>query len=301
MQRRHCLSALLALPAPWQLSAAAKAPSRPPAPLDLERQTLAETRLADIEKTCGGRLGVQVLDSGSGRAWGHRGDERFLMCSSFKLLAAAQVLDRVARGEESLQRRIPFGPSDLLPNSPVTTRHVRAGSMTLGALCEATMTQSDNAAVQLMLPSLGGPAGLTQWLRSLGDQTTRVDRDEPELNAWDPTRQLDTTTPQAMARTLATLLLGKTLPARQRAQLVTWMKACQTGHKRVRAGLPSTWQAGNKTGTSGRGDVIDLAVVWPPGRAPLVVASFIAESQAPLPVCEAALAQVGRLLPALLA
>lgn len=294
MHRRHCLSTLLSLPFVWDAALAASPPIRP--------DSWVQTRLAEIEKICGGRLGVQVLDTASGRRWGQRVDERFLMCSSFKLLAAAQVLDRVAHGQESLSRRLPYGRADLLPNSPVTQRHVQQGAMTLGALCHATVTQSDNTAVQLILPTLGGPAGLTAWLRGVGDNTTRVDRNEPDMNAWDPTRQWDTSTPAAMAATMATLLLGTTLPAPQRAQLVAWMRASQTGRQRLRAGLPAGWHIGHKTGTSGRGEAIDLALIWPPQRAaPVIVTSFIAESPAPLPVCDAALAQVGRLLPELLA
>lgn len=293
MHRRHCLSTLLSGTLTLHTARAAAPPGRP--------ASEAQARLAEIEKSCGGRLGVQVLDTASGHRWGQRVDERFLMCSSFKLLAAAQVLDRVAHGQESLSRRLPYGRADLMPNSPVTQRHVQQGAMTLGALCHATVTQSDNTAVQLILPTLGGPAGLTAWLRGLGDATTRVDRDEPHMNVWDPTRQWDTSTPAAMATTLATLLLGSALPVAQRAQLVAWMRASQTGRQRLRAGLPAAWQMGNKTGTSGRGEVIDLALIWPPGHAPVIVASFIADSPAPMPVCEAALAEVGRLLPGLLA
>ncbi len=293
MHRRHCLSTLLSLPAALTTAPARAAAAPPPG--------WVQSRLSEIEKSAGGRLGVQVLDTGSGQRWGQRVDERFLMCSSFKLLAAAQVLDRVAHGQESLSRRLPYGRADLMPNSPVTQRHVQQGAMTLGALCHATVTQSDNTAVQLILPTLGGPAGLTAWLRGIGDTTTRVDRNEPDMNAWDPSRQWDTSTPGAMARTLSTLLLGDVLPVAQRAQLVDWMRASQTGRQRLRAGVPAAWPMGNKTGTSGRGEVIDLALIWPPGRAPVMVASFIADSPAPLPVCEAALAQVGRLLPGLLA
>ncbi|MFZ2991146.1 class A beta-lactamase [Ideonella sp.] len=296
MDRRTCLQGLLGAASGWTpLFAGAGVATA------ISQSQISE-RFASIEKTSGGRLGVQVLDTGNQRTWGHRVDERFLMCSSFKLLAAARVLDRVARGEESLSRRIAYGKADLLPNSDITRRHAAQGAMSLGALCHATVTESDNTAAQLILASYGGPAGLTRWLRTLGDETTRLDRDEPMLNEWDPTRTLDTSTPAAMARTVAALTVGQqALPQAEREQLVRWMKACVTGKRRIRAGLPADWAIGHKTGTSGRGELIDLALVWPPRRAPIVVTAYIAESTARHDVAESALADVGRLLPALIA
>ena len=296
MNRRSCLAHLAALSA--GLSAARSRAAGVP---DLHPEALQE-RWSAIEKSSGGRLGVEVLDTGSGQRWRYRADERFLMCSSFKLLAAARVLDRVARGEDSLERVIPYSRADLLPNSEITRRHVGRGAMRLGELCHATVTTSDNTASQLILATYGGPAGLTRWLRTLGDDTTRLDREEPALNEPDPTRTLDTTTPAAMARTVAALAVGaQTLPAAQRALLVAWMKGCQTGVHRLRAGVPAAWPLGHKTGTSGRGELIDVALVWPPQRPPVVVAAFIAESTASHEQAERALADVGRLLPALLA
>lgn len=291
MQRRPFLLATLSAAA-HGLSAAAWA-ARP--------ETDPRAQIFELEKTVRGRLGVQVLDTGSGRRWQHRGDERFLMCSSFKLLLAAQVLSRVAAGEEALASRVAFGRDALLPNSPVSQRALAQGAMSVGALCEATVTESDNTAAMLLLARSGGPAGLTAWLRGLGDPATRLDRGEPQLNARDPGGELDTSTPAAMARTVARLTVGtQVLPERERAQLVRWMEACRTGRARLRAGLPAGWMLGHKTGTSGRGEWIDIARVNPPGRAPVIVAAFVADSPVDMAAGEAALAAVGRLLPALL-
>lgn len=244
-----------------------------------------------------GRLGVYAIDTGSGQTFGHRADERFMLLSTFKCLAAACVLARVDRGEERLDRRIAFGRQDLLPWSPVTQQQVDAGGMTLGDLCAAAVASSDNAAGNLVLKTIGGPAGLTGFLRAWGDATTRLDRDEPTLNlpqAAEPL--LDTTTPRAMAQTLRLLLLGEALSAPSRGQLVHWLRACQTGDKRLKAGLPAGWTLGDKTGTN-RTDANDVGIVFPPGRAPIVVAAFLAgNGPARSADKEAVLAGVGRLL-----
>lgn len=247
---------------------------------------------APIEALSGGRLGVAVLQA-DGRIEGHRLDERFPMCSTFKWLAAAHVLHRVDRGVERLDRRIVYGREVLLPHSPVTEKHVGAG-MTVGELCHATVTTSDNAAGNLILASYGGPQGLTSYARSLGDAVTRLDRWEPELNEATPGDPRDTTSPRAMAHLLKTTLLDAALSARSRAQLARWLEASETNGQRLRARLPAGWRMGSKTGGGARGSSNDVGIFWPPGRPPVLVAVFITNTQAPAADRNGAIAAVAR-------
>ena len=260
------------------------------------RAKVAQGKLNRIEADSGGRLGVCVLDTATGRRLVHRANERFPMCSTFKLLAAAMVLKRVDDGQERLDRPIAIERTVILPHSPVTEPHV-GGTMTMGQLCEATLTQSDNAAANLMLTSFGGPAALTAYVRSLGDKTTRLDRDEPGLNeaiAGDPR---DTTTPAAMVGLTRKLLLGSALKPASRAQLRDWLIANKTGGQKIRAGLPPGWQVGDKTGGGAFGTNNDVAIVWPPARAPILVAVYLTQTTAPLAQRDAALAAVAALIP----
>ena len=250
--------------------------------------------LADLEKTHGGRLGVCVLDVATGRRVEHRGDERFAMCSTHKFLAAAFVLQRVDHGEDSLERRIPYAKDNLVTYSPITEKHVGDG-MTLGELCEAALTLSDNTAANLILETLGGPAGFTSRARALGDDVTRLDRIETALNEAKIGDPRDTTTPAAMAENVRKLVLGEALSAPSREKLANWVIANKTGDKRLRAGIPKGWRVGDKTGTGGAGATNDIAVVWPPDRGPLVVTAYYAESAAPDDEREQVLAEVGRL------
>ncbi|WP_433962623.1 class A beta-lactamase [Rhodopseudomonas palustris] len=231
-------------------------------------------RFAELEARSGGRLGVCVLDSSNGRMIGHRLDERFPMCSTFKVLAAGLVLARVDRKQESLDRRVSYTKSDLVTYSPATETRVEGG-MTIAELCEAAITLSDNTAGNLLLGSFGGPAGLTAFARSLGDQTTRLDRIETELNEALPGDARDTTSPRAIAQDLHALALGDALTPSSRALLVGWMKANTTGGARIRAGVPSGWSVADKTGTGERGTANDIAVLWPPQRAPLIVTVYL--------------------------
>ena len=263
------------------------------------RTRIAQAKLNRIEADSGGRLGVCILDTATGHRVVHRADERFPMCSTFKLLAAAMVLQRVDDGQERLDRPIAIERAAILPHSPVTEPNVGA-TMTMGALCEATLTQSDNAAANLMLASFGGPAALTAYLRSLDDKRTRLDRNEPSLNqaiAGDPR---DTTTPAAMLKSMQALLFGNALQPASRAQLTDWLVANKTGDQKIRAGLPTGWRVGDKTGGGAFGTNNDVAIVWPPGRPPLLVAAYLTQTAASLEARNATLAAVGALLPELI-
>lgn len=260
----------------------------------------AEDALASLEARHGGRLGVAVLDTGSGRRLGRREGERFALCSTFKWLAAARVLARVDRGEERLDRRIRFGREELVTYSPVTGPATDSEGLSMAALCEAAIALSDNTAANLMLDSFGGPVGLTAWLRGLGDATTRLDRRETALNEATPGDPRDTTTPAAMVGLLRTLLLGDALSPASRRQLADWMIATKTGDTRLRAGVPQGWRVGDKTGTGGHNTTADVGILWPPGgRAPILVAAYLAEADAPEPARSAVLAGVGRLAAAI--
>lgn len=255
----------------------------------------AEARLAALEQRHGGRLGVAILDTGSGRRLGHRADERFLMCSTFKLLAVGAVLARVDRGAERLDRRIVFGPDVLLSYAPVTSRRVGEPGMTVAELCQAAITLSDNTAANLLLASLGGPSAVTAFVRRLGDPLTRLDRIEPALNDGAPGDLRDTTTPNAMLGDLRALLLGDGLSVASREQLAAWLRATATGLDKLRAGAPADWRAGDKTGSGAHGETNDVAILWPPQRPPLLVTAYYAGSSADAAQRSAVLAEVGRI------
>jgi beta-lactamase class A len=253
---------------------------------------LAET-FARIEADSGGRLGVGVLDTGTGELVGHREDERFPMCSTFKCLCAAAILFRVDAGKEQLARRIPVTSADLLDYAPVTKQHV-GDDMTVAELCEAAVTLSDNTAANLLLASMGGPSAVTQYARAIGDNVTRLDRTEPSLNTAEAGDERDTTTPQAMARNLQTLTLGVALLPPSRDQLNAWLIGCKTGDARLRAGLPKNWRVGDKTGTGAHGTANDIAVVWPKDRAPVMITAYLTQCSAADDKRSATIAAIGK-------
>jgi beta-lactamase class A len=256
----------------------------------------AAAGIVEIERDLQGRIGVAVLDTANNRSIAYHATDRFPMCSTFKFLAAAAVLQRVDKKEEQLNRKISYGRSDLLDWAPVTKEHVAEGEMTVGALCAAAIDYSDNTAANLLLQTIGGPHGLTEFVRSLGDPNTRLDRNEPTLNTAIKDDERDTTSPAAMLNDLKSLLLGDTLSAASRQQLEAWLVKNTTGDKRLRAGLPATWQVGDKTGTGENGARGDIAIVRPPNRAPILVAVYTAESAAPNEKINEAFAAIGRVV-----
>ena len=234
--------------------------------------------LAALEKRAGGRLGVALLNTGSGRLVGHRLHERFGLCSTFKLALAAETLRKVDQGVLRSDQWVPFGKADMVPHSPISSQYLARGGTTVLALAEAMQTTSDNVAANLLLKLLGGPAAFTELLRLAGDTVTRVDRTEPELNRVGPGEVRDTTTPHAMARTVQRQLTGGWLKPDSERLLIGWMEATQTGTKRLRAGFPRGWRSGDKTGTGsaeGMADKYnDIAIAWPPGKPALIVTAY---------------------------
>jgi beta-lactamase class A len=250
--------------------------------------------LVKIEEESGGRLGVAALDTLTGARSVHRADERFPICSTFKLLAAGAILARVDAGKERLDRRIHFQASDIVVNSPITKDRVGEEGMSLADICEAAMTLSDNTAGNLLLAALEGPAGLTAYARLLGDSVTRLDRMEPDLNEAIPGDPRDTTSPAAMLSNLHMLVLGDVLSGTSKDQLNRWLLGNKTGDTRLRTGLPSGWRVGDKTGSGERGTTNDIGIIWPPERAPIVFATYLTETSKPAEQRNATLAAVGR-------
>lgn len=260
------------------------------------RTASAADRYAELERAHGGRLGVAVLDTGSGRRMAHRADERFPMCSTFKFLAAACVLSRVDRKEESLDRRIVFTQSDLVTYSPAAEKRVGGEGMTIAEICEAAVMLSDNTAGNLLLASFGGPAGLTAFARSIGDGMSRLDRIETVLNEAAPGDPRDTTTPVSMLHNLNELVLEPTLSDTSRAHLTAWLVGNKTGDKRLRAGFPAGWRIGDKTGSGENGTANDIAVVWPANRAPVIVTAYLTGSRASAEERNTVIAEVARIV-----
>lgn len=256
----------------------------------------AADELAAIEGRTGGRLGVAVLDTKTGKRLMHRPHDRFPMCSTFKFLLAADLLKRIDAGTEDGDRVITYTKADLLPHSPETEKHLATG-MSVSALCKAVVTQSDNTAANLLLGIVGGPKGWTRFARSLGDKESRLDRTELDLNRVPRGDVRDTTTPAAMLADMQHVLAEKFLTDKARKTLLDWMAASAVlvGAPRLRAGIPPAWTIGDKTGT-GEQSTNDIAVINPPWQPPIFATVYLSYAIVPLAQQEAAIADVGRLI-----
>ena len=262
-----CLASLLSVVV---IATAGETPTNAASFTDLERQH------------AGSRIGVTAIDLSTNRRVDYRADERFVMCSTFKVLAAAAVLKRVDENKEKLDRFVRYGEAQLLSYAPVTRKHVKEGGMTLEALCAAAIEQSDNTAANLLLEAIGGPEKWTEFARSLGDKVSRLDHKEPELNIARPGQDDDTTTPAAMCADLQRLLTSDSLSAASKAKLEGWMQQNQTGLKMIRASTPADWKVGDKTGrNSDSGATNDIAVARPPSGGPIFLAIYMVDPTGP--------------------
>lgn len=259
--------------------------------------------LEAVERKTGGRLGALIQDTGSGRTWRHRAEERFPLTSTFKAFAAAAVLAEVDAGRRRLDEIIRYAPDDLVTYSPITSQHVTTG-MRLSEVCAAALAVSDNTAGNLMLAEIGGPAGLTAFMRGIGDQTTRLDREETALNEATPGDPRDTTTPQAAIASLSRLLLGDVLRPASRDLLTAWMIDDQVAGPLLRAGFPTSWITADRTGAGGYGSRAIIAVAWPDGRGgrkPVVAAIYLTQTKLTMDERNAAFAEIGRAIAAAIA
>ena len=278
------------------VSALAAAVAIPNAPHADAAELAPTARLAALEARTGGRLGVHAIATAGQKTLGHRADERFPMCSTFKFLLTAAVLARVDTGEEHLERTVAYGKRDLLAYAPITTAHVEQGHMTVAALCAAAVSYSDNTAANLLLATIGGPAGVTRFARTIGDGVTRLDRTEPALNTAIPGDPRDTTMPASATGDLERVLLGNALSHASRVRLEGWMTACRTGVDCIRAGVPAGWRVGDKTGSGDNNTRNDIAILRPPSGGPILVAAYLTGARVSAPDRDAALAEVGRIV-----
>lgn len=265
-QRRKLLIAAAAMPLLVGLS---------PLLARAEADSLSQ-QLASLEREVNGRIGLALLDTHTGEKLTYRGDERFPLCSTFKLLAAAVILRRSEQQPDLLLQRMHWTPAEHLAYMPVTEKHQDEG-MTLEALCLAALQYSDNLAGNLLLKTLGGPAGITDFARGLGDNVTRLDRNEPALNTAVPGDLRDTTSPLAMLGNLNTLLLGSGLAPSSQEKLASWLKGNTTGKKAITAAVPAGWIVGDKTGSGDYGTTNDVAILWRPDATPLLLAIYFTQ------------------------
>lgn len=248
-------------------------------PRQVRPSVSANAALAALEARVGGRLGACILDTASGRMTGHHYGELFGMCSTFKLALAGAVLHLADKGRLNPSAELRYTEADMVPHAPVTGPNLAKGAMRIIELAEATQKTSDNVAANLLIRHMGGPAAVTALLRSWGDDVTRLDRYETEMNNVPPGEERDTTTPRAFAQTMARLLTtDRILSPASRALLIQWMVDTTTGGKRIRAGLPASWGSGDKTGSANspnyNNKTNDVAIFWPPARMPVIVTAY---------------------------
>lgn len=258
--------------------------------------TPLDDQIADLERRHNALIGLYASNLDSGRTFAHRPDEMFAMCSTFKGYAAARVLQMVGRRQISLDNRVFVDREAIVPNSPITETHVGA-EMTLAELCQAALQRSDNTAGNLLLKTIDGPAGITAFARSIGDERTRLDRWEVELNSAIPGDPRDTSTPAALAAGYRQVLAGDALSPPQRRQLEDWMRANQTSS--VRAGLPEGWTTADKTGSGDYGSTNDVGIAYGPDGQRLLLA-VMTRSQADDPKADNLRPLIGELTAAVL-
>lgn len=258
-----------------QVGASASTP--PPSAATTAPAPDLQAGFAALEARYRARLGVHVLDTGSGRAVAYRADERFAFASTGKALVAGVLLAQ--QTDAQLDRIVRYRREHLLSHAPVTRRHVDTG-MSVRDLLGASLQYSDNTAANLLLDELGGTDAVERALRGLGDMATNVDRTEPALNTATPGDPRDTTTPRAIGEDLRRFVLADALPPQRRRLLKDLLVGNTTGGPYVRAGVPAGWTVADKTGAGDFGTRNDIAVVWPPSRAPLVV-SLLSDRRMP--------------------
>ncbi len=235
----------------------------------IKQENTGNQSFAKLEKEYDAKLGIYALDTSTNQTVAYHSDDRFAFASTSKSLAVGALLRK--NSLEALDQRITYTHEDLSNYNPITEKHVDTG-MTLKELADASVRYSDSTAHNLILKQLGGPSEFEKILREMGDTVTTSERFEPELNEVHPGETHDTSTPEAIAKTLQSFTLGTALPIEKRELLVDWMKRNTTGDKLIRAGVPKGWEVADKTGAGSYGTRNDIAIIWPPNKKPIVLA-----------------------------
>ncbi|MGH1352943.1 MAG: class A beta-lactamase [Methyloligellaceae bacterium] len=253
-------------------------------------------KIKEVEQRLGGaRIGMATYDLETGKRLQYNADQLFPLSSTFKVFLCGAILGKVDKGKEKLSRTVRYSREQIVSYSPVTKDNIPNG-MTVGELCHSTVTMSDNTAANLLMETIGGPGGLTDFMKDLGDKITRIDRWETELNQGKPEDVRDTTTPNAALTSLHKLLFGKILSERSKQQLATWMIQDQVAASLFRKNLPEGWKIGDKTGAGGYGSRSIIAVIWPPKRKPVIATLYITGNKASFKERNMAIADIGQAL-----
>jgi beta-lactamase class A len=234
-----------------------------------KKQETAHHAFAKLEEKFDAKLGVFALDTGTNQTVAYHPDERFAYASTHKALAVGALLQQ--KSIEELNQRITYTSEDLVNYNPITEKHVDTG-MTLKELSDASLRYSDNTAANLIFKQMGGPAGFKRALEEIGDNVTKPEQIEPDLNEVNPGETHDTSTPRALATSLQAFTLGDALPTEKRELLIDWMKRNTTGDALIRAGVPKGWEVADKTGAGSYGTRNDISIIWPPKGDPIVLA-----------------------------
>jgi len=255
-----------------------------------------QQQFATLEASSGGRLGVAAIDTATHREIQYRGDQRFPMGCTSKVMGVAAILKKSMTDSQYLQQNVKYQKKDLVNWTPITEKFLAQG-MTVEALCGAAISYSDNTAMNLLTAKLGGPQGINRFARSIGDSSFKLDHWWPDEANGNLFNLQDSSTPNAMARSLQKIALGDVLALPQREKLLTWLKNNTTGNARIRAGVPKEWVVGDKTGSGYEyGTANDIALIWPPNRAPIIVAIFYSSTKKDAPKRNDVIASATRIL-----
>jgi len=261
---------------------------------------LETTKLINVvqaaENALQARVGMTVFDANTGTTWQYRGDERFPLNSTHKIFSCAALLAKVDGKSLSLDQSVSISKEMLVTYSPITEKSLSPQTMTFGEVCRAAVSYSDNTAANVVFDAIGGTTGFNSYMQSIGDDQTRLDRKEPELNDATPGDERDTTTPNDIVSSLRKILLGNGLSVSSRNVLTQWMLDDQVAGALLRASLPSNWKIADKTGAGGYGSRSIVAVIWPPSKQPVVVGIYVTQTKASLQASNEAIARIGAAL-----
>jgi len=250
-------------------------------------------KITEQERHLGARIGVSIYDIAANDSWSYNGNDRFPLMSTFKVLACAKLLVDVEKGLQSFDTSTVITTDSLINWSPIT-KNLVGKKMSLKQACSAAMIMSDNTATNIVLTGIKGPKALTQFMRSIGDDITRLDRIEPDLNEALDGDKRDTTTPNAMVKSLHTILFGDVLSQSSKTQLKQWMIDNKVTGSLLRSVLPKQWSIADRSGSGGFGSRGITAAVWSDKRTPIILSIYLTQTEASFVDRNKAIAAIGK-------
>lgn len=260
------------------------------------------TKIKTIAQDSKGKVSMSAFVIEDSIAVSFYGDEPCVMQSVFKYPIAMAILNRIDKGEFSLQHKIHFTPQYL---ERYTTSLMRDSfyngniNITFDKLIRYMVCQSDNISCDALLRHLGKPKEVAKFIRKQGIEDFDIRYNEMDMHKKWSNQYENFSSPNAMVQLLTKFYQGKILSKANTDYLYQVMQETTTGKSRMVKLLPQGTPVAHKTGTSETKDGMtaatnDVGIITLPNGKHVALAIFVNDAYADSDKLEDVIARIAK-------